>query len=60
MCEEQGRPRELTGNTVQVVEQAMCEASAPLDKLSERRRWRDEKLAALAIHKLNQKDQGSD
>lgn len=54
ICKEQGGPRKLNGsNTAKVVEEAMCQASAPLDKLNERRTWRDKRLAALAVHQAN-------
>lgn len=54
ICEEQAGPRQLhDSNTAKVVEEAMCEASAPLDKLDERRAWRDERLASLAAHQAD-------
>ena len=50
VCETQAPPRPLTGPTLGVVKEAM-EGAVPIDKLEERRKWRDSRLAALAIHK---------
>ena len=50
VCEDQGEPRPLTGKTLDEVETAL-DKNIPLDQLNERRRWRDGRLAALAIHK---------
>lgn len=54
VCETQEPPRALSGPTLETVSKAM-EGKVPLDKLEERRRWRDKRLAALAIHKMNVK-----
>ena len=42
--------RQLSGSTLETVKQAM-EARVPLDKLEERRKWREARLGALAVHK---------
>lgn len=52
VCRTQEPPRPLSGTTLETVRQAM-ERRVPLDKLDERRKWRDSRLAALAIHKMN-------
>ena len=52
VCETQAPARDLSGPTLETVSKAM-EARVPLDRLGERRRWRDNRLAALAIHKMN-------
>ena len=57
ICEEQGESRQLHGsNTAQVVHDVMCNASVPVEKLEERRTWRDKRLAALAVHQAGQED----
>ncbi|CAB3987100.1 lambda-crystallin-like [Paramuricea clavata] len=57
ICEEQGESRQLhDSNTAQVVHDAMCNASVPVEKLEERRTWRDKRLAALAVHQAGQED----
>ena len=48
VCETQTPPRPLDGSTLDTVKEAM-EKVVPLDKLDERRKWRDDRLAALAI-----------
>ena len=53
VCEEEGGPRPLAGKTLDTVEEALCQM-IPLDKLGDRRKWRDERLAALALHKQQQ------
>ena len=50
VCESQAPPRPLTGPALDVIKQSM-EGAVPIDKLDERRKWRDNRLAALAIHK---------
>lgn len=40
--------------TAQVIHDAMCKTSATVDKLEQRRTWRDKRLAALAVHQANQ------
>jgi hypothetical protein len=55
ICEEQGGPRPLSGTTLDKVEEAFSQ-EIPLEKLNERRKWRDERLAALTVHKMEQKD----
>jgi hypothetical protein len=52
VCKTQEPPRPLSGPTLETVCKAM-EKEVPLDRLEERRRWRDNRLAALAIHKMN-------
>ena len=32
----------------------MCQTSADVEKLEERRAWRDQRLAALAVHQAGQ------
>lgn len=53
ICHEQGSPRPLSGATLDKLEED-CNRIVPLDKIDERRKWRDERLAALSIHKLEQ------
>ena len=50
VCETQVPPRPLSGPTLDIIKDAM-EGAVPIDKLDERRKWRDNRLAALAIHK---------
>ena len=50
VCETQVPPRPLSGQTLEIIKDAM-EGAVPIDKLDERRKWRDNRLAALAIHK---------
>lgn len=52
VCKTQEPARALSGPTLETVSKAM-EGRVPLDRLEERRRWRDKRLAALAIHKMN-------
>lgn len=52
VCKTQEPPRPLKGSTLETIRKAM-EEKVPLDQLEERRRWRDNRLAALAIHKMN-------
>lgn len=52
VCDTQKPSRPLSGSTLEAVRQSM-EGKVPLDKLSDRRKWRDNRLAALAIHKMN-------
>ncbi len=54
VCKTQEPPRPLKGSTLETVRQAM-EEKVPLDQLEERRKWRDNRLAALAIHKMSMK-----
>ena len=56
MCEEQGGPRKLAGETLDKLEKALNE-SIPLDQLNERRNVRDKRLAALAQHKRQEKSE---
>ncbi|KAL9969728.1 hypothetical protein ACROYT_G021981 [Oculina patagonica] len=56
VCKEQGGPRALAGETLDELEKALNQ-SMPLDQLNERRNLRDKRLAALAQHKKQQKDQ---
>ncbi|KAK3747778.1 hypothetical protein QZH41_008805 [Actinostola sp. cb2023] len=53
VCQEQGGPRPLTGATLDRLEEDFNRV-VPLDKLDERRKWRDERLAALMVHKMEQ------
>ena len=54
VCEEQCNVRKLNGSsTAKIIHEAMLKSSASLDKLDERRKWRDERLAALAVHQAN-------
>ena len=46
VCEEEGGPRSLQGETAEQIHKAMCNI-IPIDKLDERRQWRDDKLAEL-------------
>ena len=51
ICESQTPARDLlSGPTLDHVKTVM-EGKIPLDKLGERRKWRDQRLAALALHK---------
>ena len=50
VCETQTQPRPLNGPTLSVVTESM-ERKIPLEKMKERRKWRDDRLAALAVHK---------
>ncbi len=50
VCESQTPPRALEGPTLDVLREYL-EKSVPLDRLSERRKWREDRLAALALHK---------
>lgn len=50
VCETQTPPRALEGSTLDSLRDYL-EKSVPLEKLSERRKWREDRLAALAIHK---------
>lgn len=52
VCKTQEPARPLSGPTLETVSKAM-EEKVPLEGLEERRRWRDNRLAALAIHKMN-------
>ena len=58
VCEEQGGPRTLAGETLDKLETALNQ-SMPLDQLNERRSLRDKRLAALAQHKKQQNDQNN-
>eukprot|EP01136_Pigoraptor_vietnamica_P018761 Opistho-1_new@5556 len=51
VCETQKDPRKMEGAAVQEINEAM-RRQVPLDKLPQRREWRDAQLAALARHKL--------
>lgn len=50
ICESQTPARSLDGPTLDHVKNVM-EAKIPLDKLDERRQWRDQRLSALALHR---------
>ena len=58
VCKTQEPPRPLSGATLETVRKAM-EEKVPLEKLDERRRWRDNRLAALAIHRRREEEQSS-
>ena len=57
MCEEQGGPRSLSGETLDKLEKALDQTWL-LDQLNKRRVLRDRGLAALAIHR-NQEQKGN-
>ena len=51
ICESQTPARDLlSGSTLEHVKTVM-ETKIPLDKLDERRKWRDQRLSALALHR---------
>lgn len=50
VCEEQGGPRSLSGDTLDRLEKELNQ-TWPLDQLNKRRELRDRRLAALAIHR---------
>ncbi len=52
VCKTQEPPRALSGEALDSVQTAM-EKKVPLEDLDKRRAWRDRRLAALAIHKMN-------
>lgn len=54
MCEEQGGPRPLSGETLDKLEKAL-DQTMPLDQLNKRRELRDKRLAALAIHRQQER-----
>lgn len=54
VCEEQGGPRSLSGETLDKLEKALAQ-TMPLDQLNKRRNLRDRRLAALAIHRQQEK-----
>jgi len=56
VCKTQTPPRPLDGATLKTVQEAM-EKRVPLEELNQRRIWRDRRLAALAIHKMNSKSE---
>ena len=49
VCDSQCPSRPLSGLTLDVVKEAM-EKKIPVEQLNARRKWRDSRLAALAIH----------
>ena len=49
VCDSQCPSRPLSGLTLDVVKEAM-EKKVPVEQLNARRKWRDSRLAALAIH----------
>lgn len=63
ICAEQDKlgARAMKGSATADVIHAAMRKAIPLDKLAERRKWRDDRLAALFIHKREMlaKDQGS-
>ncbi|XP_065057577.1 lambda-crystallin-like [Rhopilema esculentum] len=46
ICREEGGPRTMAGQTAEKIHEAMCNI-VPVDKLEERREWRDSKLGEL-------------
>ena len=48
VCETQTPPRPLNGSVLDSVKESM-EKLVPLEKLDERRKWRDDRLASLAL-----------
>jgi L-gulonate 3-dehydrogenase len=50
ICEEQGKPRPLSGKTLEEAKKIM-EEKIPLDQIGERRKLRDRRLVALACHR---------
>ena len=53
VCEEQGGPRSLSGETLDKLEKELNQ-TMPLEQLNERRSLRDKRLAALAIHRQHE------
>lgn len=49
VCDSQCSSRPLSGSTLDVVKEAM-EKKIPVEQLTARRKWRDSRLAALAVH----------
>ena len=49
VCKSQSPSRPLSGSTLDVVKEAM-ERKVPCEDLNARRKWRDSRLAALAIN----------
>ena len=54
VCETQSPARDLSGRTLSVVDDAM-QRKVPVGGLGDRRKWRDRRLAALAVHKMMMK-----
>lgn len=54
ICEEQGGPRPLSGDTLDKLEKELSK-TMPLVQLNERRELRDKRLGALAIHRHQEK-----
>ncbi|XP_065829798.1 lambda-crystallin-like [Oscarella lobularis] len=54
VCETQSPARDLSGRTLSVVDDAM-QRKVPVSGLGDRRKWRDRRLAALAVHKMMMK-----
>ena len=46
ICREEGGPRAMAGQTAEKIHEAMCNI-VPVDKLEDRREWRDSKLGEL-------------
>ncbi|KAK2550588.1 Lambda-crystallin-like protein [Acropora cervicornis] len=55
---EQGGPRSLSGNTLDKLEEELSK-TMPLDQLNKRRELRDQRLAALAIHRRHERKENS-
>ena len=56
VCKEQGGPRSLGGDTLDKLEKELGK-TMPLDQLDKRRELRDRRLAALAIHRRQEKEE---
>ena len=55
VCESEAPPRALAGPTLETLSAALG-SRIPLDKLEERRKWRDMRLGGLAAHKRDMED----
>lgn len=58
VCKEQGGPRSLSGDTLDKLEEELSE-TMPLDQLNKRRELRDQRLAAIAIHRRHERKENS-
>lgn len=55
VCESEVPPRSLAGPTLEALSTSLG-SRIPLEKLEERRKWRDMRLGALAAHKRDMED----
>eukprot|EP00731_Ephydatia_muelleri_P032089 Em0023g596a len=55
VCESEAPPRPLSGPTLETLSASLC-SKIPLEKLEERRKWRDARLGALAAHKRDMEE----